>query len=330
MNLIKKILFNKQANSSVTVLMIILVICILFISTSYVTKVSIIRTEKAITRIQTQKDIDVLVKETIKQFTEDTTPEAHSYQDPVWTFINTDHHPYSLKLEDISSRLNINWLRTDLFEKTELNRLIVSGEHPDIIRNKRRTMGFTQDLSIWSESFGEENLNRFFTIYSLANINVTFEESLVEIYKSRYGDSGSQLFHSKIQQGLQQFKLWKDEDFPALLGFAHEDVLPVITSIPQMNIHFIDAFLLKCLLSYPYREDPINNGLLKAQQILDIRDNTEITPSRVKSIIAPLETQLTVLEYLGTQTTFWKLTISKGSESFEFIIYNNGVDFGCL
>ncbi len=329
-DMLRRIIKEDRGNSSVTVLVVILIISSLFLAVSLIAKTSLLRTENLTTQINGERERDLLVEQTIDALEEDTTPESHSQEDPVWDFINADHSPYTLKLKDISSRLNINWMRTKLFEETDLSRLIISGEHPDSIQARRREEGFTTNLAVWTETFGEENLTRFFTLHSLANVNVTYEESLVEIYTIRHGEGGAQIFHDKIQQGLKEFKLWDREELPPLLGMGEKDVIPVITAMPQMNVHYIDPFLLKCLLSYPYKEDPINNSLLKAQNILDARASREITPGELKSIIAPTEKQLRVLEYLGTQTSFWKLTVSRGEKNWEYAIFFDGENWGRL
>jgi hypothetical protein len=325
---LKTIIYEQKGHSSVTVLIALFIISALFLGATLTTRTSLLKSKKISHELQSKTEREKLVKQVIGKFENDPSPESHSPYDPVWDYIAEDHSPYTLELHDISSRLNINWLRTKLFEETDLGNLIISGEHPDVIRSTRSSKGFTMDISSWEETFGEENLAHYFTVYSLANVNVTYDESLHSIYEARHGENGSQIFMDKIQEGLSEFKLWDKEELPFLLGLGEDDMVPVLTTIPQMNVHFIDPFLLQCILSYPYREDRINNYLLKYNNILSARKNQEITEEKLKALIGPNDKQLRVLEYLGTLTTFWKLTISQDNNKASYIIYFDGENWG--
>jgi len=324
---------NDNGYSSITVLFTLLLLSTLFISAAFMAS----KMNRQVAQNREVLEIDILMENTCREvmqlLSSDPTPESHSSNDPVWKYITDFNHPfYSLELTDISSRLNINWMRMKVFEETQLKNLIISGESADQLQQKRSLLGFSNDLRVdWQDSFGEENLSQYFTLYSWANINVSYEESLEGLYKQRAGESGATAFRLRIQQGLREFKLWNLEELPEIMGIQSGKLYPVMNVQPLMNIHFIDPFLLQCLLSYPYREEPIDQFQAKTDQLLQLREQREITPGDLEAIIDPNEKQLRVLQYIGCTTGFWSLTLKKEEQTIkQSIIWFDGEQWGRL
>lgn len=325
---INQFITHEEGHSSITILAVILFLTVLLLSASAVYRQHSIQLQKSREILESSLQYESILQEILKRLNEDPTPESHSRQDPVWQYLDNADSSWNLTLTDISSRLNINWMRTKLFEVTRLKELIVSTESPDDIMQKRRNLGFCTDLEIWQDTFGEENLERYFTLYSKANINITFEESLEEIYRIRYSDNGAANFRNSIRDGLARGTLWTDEELHPLLGLAEMDLRPLITAEPAMNVHYLDPFILQAILSYPYREDPLANPEEKTRAIVQAREQGEMTQQQLEAIIHPNENQLRVLQYLGTRTDFFRLTIeSEDSDLHIFIIYREGTQW---
>jgi hypothetical protein len=324
-------ILSDGGNSSVTVLSLILLISALFLSAGSVGSRSLSEARKTIESLDRKTEEGRIVDEIIKRFEDDPTPESHYSGDPVWTYISEYDGPFGIELADASSKLNINWIRTKLFEETDMSVLIQDGYSAESIRTRRNEIGFVTRLIPWTDEFGEENLNRYFTVYSWPNVNVTYEESLEMLYRQRHGDGGASLFRNKIQNRLRAKGLWSEEELPLLFGVADRDLKPVMNTRPQMNVHFVDPLILKSLLSYPYLEDPLGNPLLIARSILDARETEEINPDKLRALISPNENQMRVLQYLGTVTDFWEIRLSdsKGISS-NYIIFYNGEGWGRL
>ncbi len=315
---------NDHGHSTLTAMAVVFFLSFLFLSAASAVHQGISEMKAYTDGIQRYTEMNEIAESVWMQLTEDITPDSHGPNDPVWAFVKAYKGPYALKFHDASSRLNPNWMRMSLFENTKLKNLIAPDNTPAQINNKRLEMGFVNDMVLWEPSFGVDNLNRFFTVYSNANINVTYEASLEELYRQRVGDSGASAFRGRIQQGLMEGKLWTREELPRILGLEAEKLYPVINTEPQMNVHFIDSFLLECLLSYPYREDPLKNAGLIAQTILEKRKYIEISPDELRRMIQPNENQLRVLEYLGVTTSMFILTVAEGrhKQSFHYSYVN--------
>jgi len=322
-----KILKDQHGHSSLTVLLLLFSFSLIFIASSHFVKATIQYSAKQRHVLELQGEMLEYMQEICRELEADETPESHWQGDRVREYLENPPQGYQWELIDLSSRLNPNFLRFKLFEETRLRELIQSGDSPEQLDLQRMDRGFSNDLyKDWEEVFGEENLETYFTLYSLANVNVTQEDRLEELYRIRAGDNGANAFRSRIQEGLQQFRLWNEEDLSQVLGREEENLRPVIGVEPLMNVHSIDPFLLEALLSYPYREDPLPDPHSLALTIIELREQNEITPEELKDIIGPTEKQMRVLEYLGTRTSFWELRIESEGYEGRWILFQTKED----
>lgn len=313
---------DQKGHSSLTVLLLLMSFSLLFIASSRVVKEGIFLGSRMRKELSVRAEMNIMAKEVCLLLEEDETPESQSLMDPVWDYMENPPEGVQWELKDLSSRLNPNWMRLKLFKVTDLGNLITSGESIEQLDQRRMDKGIGTSLEEdWTETFGEENIERFFTYYSLANINVTQEDRLEEIYRKRLGDGGASAFRSRIQDGLREFRLWNEEDLDVVLGMEGEELQPLVGVDAQMNVHWIDPFLLEALLSYPYREEPLADPHSIALSILSLRDQQELDAEQLKGIIGPNEKQMRVLEYLGTATYFWELSIEKENVLGTWVIF---------
>ena len=316
---------SQEGHSSLMILLVILLISSLFMAASVHIRQSMGDTHRAVKDMESRRVKEEILGQVLIELESDPTPDSHGLGDPVWDYISScQTRDLSVELKDISSRLNINFIGTKLFEETALKDLIINGSHPDVIRSRRSQEGFCSNFTLWEEIFGHENLKRFFTLYGWANINVTYEESLEELYRLRIGDGGAVAFRSRIQSGLSEKKLWSAEELPLILGIEGPNLYPVINSLPVINVNFAEPFLLENLLSYPYSEESLTDPLLKAMDIQNRRETREISPGELRSIINPKKAQMRIMEYLGTQTWFWELSIIREEREFRSVIAGYG------
>jgi hypothetical protein len=272
--------------------------------------------EKEAARIPLEKEADRVMA----ALTEDATPEADCPNDPVWESIKTPQEEgVEIQLEDLSSRLNPNWVQKAVFEKTRLGSILLSGDNADEIQQRREDKGFSLDIeSEYKDLIREEALPKYFSAYGYANINVTDEFALRKLYALRTGDeAGSKVFHARVQQLLAERKILKPSQLQAFLGTDFDKLYPVVNAEPILNVHFVEPVVLTELISYA--EWKIKRPEQTAQLLLDAREDTELTAQQLRKIINAAENNR-IYQYLGTITWFWKITVSRGEARLECIV----------
>lgn len=259
----------------------------------------------------------------IKQFENDPTPDSDSPMDPVWSYIEGRANEYEfLKLSDVSSRINPNWVRPVFFERTDLKKLLLNGVSPDVFNDHRNITGYVMDIySSYSEFIEPEALETFFTPYSYLNVNTAYEYVLEDMYELLTDNSGGAAgFHSFIKSALSEKHIITETELLTTIGSDYETIYPIISTLPEMNVHFIPEFILEQILSYPYGGESIENSNLLYNTILSFRYNNEITPVELHNIIKTEGLHERVFHHLGTKTWFWKVGITTKRITVEAII----------
>jgi hypothetical protein len=272
--------------------------------------------DKDAERISLEKEAERV----IAALTEDPTPEADSPGDSVWESIHTSQtEGVEIALEDVSSKLNPNWVQKAVFEKTRLGDILLSGENADALQQRREDEGFSLDIaSEYKDFIREEALPKYFSAYGYANINVTDEFALRKLYALRTGDEpGSEVFHGRVQQLLAAKKILKSSELRAFLGVDFDKLFPVVNAEPVFNVHFVEPLVLTELLSYP--DWKIEHPAQTAELILGARDSSELTGPELRKIIGAAENNR-IYQYLGSTTWFWKIVVSRGNTRLECIV----------
>ncbi len=263
------------------------------------------------------------VKEIIKQLENDPTPESDSPIDPVWSYIDSRAYEYAyLRLSDVSSRINPNWVRTKFFERTALKKFLLNGVSPDMLNDHRNKTGFVMDIySSYFELIDPEALDTLFTPYSYINVNTAYEYVLKDMYELITGDSGGALsFHSFITDALSEKRIITESELKNTVGTDYESIYPIISTLPEMNVHFTPEFILEQVLSYPYGGERIENSNSILNTLLSLRINNEITTGELQGFIETEGLQERIFHHIGTKTWFWKVEIATKLVSIEAII----------
>ncbi|HVP19749.1 MAG TPA: hypothetical protein VMU36_12185, partial [Spirochaetia bacterium] len=97
----------------------------------------------------------------------DPTPDTDSPMDPVWTEITHGVSPgITVALQDVSSKLNANWVQKPLFQKTALGELLRPGYTAQDLQQRREDKGISTDIAAeYGDLIKEEALGRYFTGY---------------------------------------------------------------------------------------------------------------------------------------------------------------------
>ena len=273
-----------------------------------------------------QQDLILLKAEVasiIKQLESDPTPESDSRIDPVWSYIEGQSSKYKhIRLQDVSSRINPNWVRSVFFERTDLKKFLLNGVSPDMLKDHRNEVGYMIDIeSGYSELIDPEALDTFFTPYSYLNVNTAYEYVLKDMYELITGDSvGATSFHSFITSAMTSKHIITEEELLNSAGSDYEAIYPIISTLPEMNVHFVPEFILEQVLAHPYGGEVIDNNSSIYNTLLSLRMSDEITLAELQSLIITEGLQERVFHHLGTKTWFWKVEIANDRMAIEAII----------
>jgi len=262
----------------------------------------------------------------------DPTPESDSPEDPIWRQLSVQNSAAAdetgsspvIELEDASSKINPNWVRKNLFERTSLSALFSPvaasiGSPSDHLQQLREDRGFFCDLEVgYGSLFSAETRTKYLTAWSYANINLTDEFVLQRLCELRTGNAAAaETFHTSIQRLLQQGKILHEEELEEFFGTDYRQLYPVVNALPWWNVHYLPPLILRQILSYPgFR---ISDPAARADRILAACEKGEVSPKDLQSLVGAPADHI-IYQYLGTVTWFWKITIVAGSDRLEAVL----------
>lgn len=278
--------------------------------------------ERMEAKYNSEKVLRESVLELIDALSDDPTPEADSSFDPVWDYLrNRGENETVLTMEDISSRFNLNFIRTKMIEKSSFKNLMIGGFSPEDLKLYRGENGFFTNLNEgYKQFFEEEDLNQYFTAFSYANVNVTYEDSLKKIYEIRVSEAGSFSFLNEIQQLISGKTLVDNSGLKELLGTNYEILYPLINTRALMNVNFVDEKILSAVLNYPYGDKKHENSAAFLETIKAERSVFEIEKKRLKELLPVEEDYLRILEYIGTTTWFWRIKAKSENLTLDVVL----------
>ena len=155
-----------------------------------------------------------------------------------------------MKLEDVSSRLGLNWIRKEVLADSGA---LLPGHAAQEVQEARESVGLRLNLDTGFGAFvTPEALERLFTPYGWFNINIADEFVLRAVHRSRSGDPvAAERFHLAVQEARIARRVIASEELAAFLGEDEFPLLfPVVNAEPALNIHFVPERVLEILL-YP-------------------------------------------------------------------------------
>lgn len=301
--------------ATVFILGIIFIISILFLGVFSIMEFASSELKRNTIKNKHKEDLLNTAEKVIEFLMDDSTPFADSPLDSVWQEIdNIDG--YSIILEDISSRLGINWIRQELFETLKENDFSVKqGVEYEDLHNIRENTGIHINIETAYKDIAEEDqLNTFFTGYSFFNINISNEFVLADLYEIRTGNNPEsfrmKIHNARLKKGDEDPEHIKKDELKDFLNEDFGSLFPIINTEPVINIHFADDVIVKDL----FLHYDIENAETKTENIMNTRETEELTEDMLKNIIDADEEeykQLFIYQYLGIKTWFWKIEISK-------------------
>jgi hypothetical protein len=305
---------NERGSASALVLVLLLFLSALFASAGLFLSQAMRQAKRGEEREERRRFLALEARRILQLLMEDPTPSSDSAQDPVWTQ-RARRNGCTAELQDLSSRLGLNWARKELLESLDL---LKPGHSLQELQQFREDTGIHLNLKPdFLQFFAEQDLDTLFTAYGYFNINVADEFALRKLHFVRSGDLASaEAFHGTIQGLRIQKKTVEPADLEKQIGWENHQLLyPVLNAEPPMNLHFVPPSILRGLFRhYRVAEE-------KAESILSARDSTEFAPSELETLFGKEAYAKTLLRrYLGVRTWFWRIEARCGSDALTWIV----------
>jgi len=283
---------------------------------------SALQVRRGLSREDLHQALQEEARKVVDQLARPASPDVDAPSDPVWTWVaGRRGEGREITLEDLSSRLNLNTVRTELLEKTELGGLVAQGHTPQEIRQYRADKGPFPGLAAYASFFSPAVLERDFTVYGYVNVNTAFEDSLRQLHSARTGDDPSaESFRGAVRGYLSRQELVRREELPALLGLYYPQLYPLMNVEPQMNVNFVPDEVLRAVLSYPYGGKRIDGYEGAAQAILAARAGGAVSERDLAGIVHAKGPQLLVFQDLGSRTWFWKIRVTQAGHALLWVV----------
>lgn len=267
-----------------------------------------------------------IIEEIEKAFNEDSTPNIDSSDDPGWDRNGTADRGFKIRVIPVSDRINPNFVRKNVFEKTGLSGLLSSDSTADALQQFREDKGLQITDEQWEVFFKKDDYTRFFSVWGWANVNLVDEFAVRSLATTLTGsDTIGEMTRDKIRRILMEQRIEKREEMRTFLGMDYEALFPAINAEPSMNINFVPERILREILAYP--DYGIERPSPKADSIISAR---ETGPLDAKDLSAALgvETDNRVLCYFGSITWFREILLEDDDGFFSAVIARIPTDDG--
>lgn len=235
------------------------------------------------------------------------------------TLASSTAEGFEIEAQDISSKLNPNWVRKSLLQKTALSGLLMPDVSADELQQYREDNGFSQDIeSFYGKFFKPEAFESLLTPYSYADINTSDEFALASLYKLKTGDdTAAESFHSRVRGVLSALTVVKAGELRDFLSPHYDTVFPTISSEAPLNVNFVPERILQAVLSYP--DYGITDFADRSSAIIAERSRGAIDMERLLALVG-VARENSVYRYLGVKTWFWRVEVSSSAEKLEAIV----------
>ncbi|MDR1250152.1 MAG: hypothetical protein LBK63_12735 [Treponema sp.] len=255
-----------------------------------------------------RKEMETLANEIIRAIESDPSPEVNGAEDPVWDWNGKRTNGYSLSITPISDRINLNYTRKNLFEKTRLGLLFRPGKDADKLQQFREDAGLRSAAGDFTDFFEEGLLQKYFSSYGWANINLIDEFAARQLGAALTGDPAKgEALREKIRLLLMERRLLDREALPFFLGVSLAGLRPFVNAEPLMNVNFVEPLVLEELLSYG--EYGIGRPKERCAEILSRRETRGISAEDLRSILG-IDRSNPLAHYLGSVTWFWEIAVT--------------------
>jgi hypothetical protein len=256
-----------------------------------------------------RKEMEDLLEEVIGALMSDPSPEVNGVDDPLWGWNGKRSRGCRIAIDPKSDRINPNFTRKNIFEKTDLALLFRPGQNADKLQQFREDTGLRLGEEAFRDFFEEGIFKKFFSPYGWANINLIDEFAARQLAGALTGDPArGEAFRETIGLLLRERRIVSRETLPSVLGASRTELYPFVNAEPLMNINFVDPLILKELLAYG--EYGIGRPEERCVAILSRRETEGISAGDLRSILG-IDRSNPLAHYFGSVTWFWEITITR-------------------
>jgi hypothetical protein len=267
---------------------------------------SLANREKNKTAVRTE--MEALLRQAIGALMSDPSPEVNGVDDPLWLWNGRRENGYSVAVYPKSDRINPNFARKNIFEKTGLGLLFRPGKNADMLQQFREDTGLRLEEDGFADFFEEGIFRKYLSPYGWANINLIDEFAARQLGTALMGEAAhGEAFREKIQLLLMEGRLLDREALPLFLGLSQAELRPFVNAEPLMNINFVDPLILEELLAYG--EYGIRRPEECLSEILSRRETEGISAGDLRSMLGIGQSH-PLAHYFGSITWFWEIDIT--------------------
>jgi hypothetical protein len=264
------------------------------------------------------EEIDAILKAILADLSGDLSPEVNSLDDPVWGWDGKTEKGYTISIRSLSDRLNPNFVRKNIFEKTELIKLLNPGTTPDELQQFREDHGMALVPQDYGKFFTPLVFQNYFSPYGWANINLIDEFAARQLVRALTGsESRAEGIRNKIQTLLLDRETVTRETIRPVLGPEYDNLFPFINAEPLMNINMTEPLLLKEIISYP--DYGIRQGEIKYRELIARISAGALDTSQFMEILG-IDGTHPILNYFGSVTWFWEICITGKRQSSRTVL----------
>jgi hypothetical protein len=254
------------------------------------------------------REIRGILAGVLQDLSGDPSPEINGRDDPLWAWDGKTLGAYTVSLVPLSDRLNPNFIRKNLFEKTDVSALLKPGRTPEELQQFREDWGLSLSPEFYDTFFVPAAWDRYLSPYGWANINLVDEFAARKLALSI---TGSEQKAEEIRRLVEQLLMNQTPADRASLGSAlgslYDEVFPFINAEPLMNINHIEPAILTALLRYP--DYGVGSPEARAEAILARRDTDPLGSDDLLRLLG-IAADNPLAAYLGPVTWFWEVTIT--------------------
>jgi hypothetical protein len=262
--------------------------------------------------------IEEILQSALADLYGDPSPDINDSGDPVWAWDGRAVEGYTVSVIPLSDRLNLNFVRKNLFEKTRLALLFRPGKTAADLQQFREDSGLSPAAEMYGEFFDREDLEQFFSVYGWANINLTDEFALRKLVLALTGSEyTAEYARGALQTLLISRKIAGRGDLRSIFGIYYEDIFPFINTEPLMNVNFIDETLLQELIAYP--DYGITSPERRCEELLARRSGGGVNSRELRTVLG-IDDANPLNQYLGCVTWFWEIAVIGNGRSGRTVV----------
>lgn len=311
----------KEGFSSIEIIITLLVLSLLAIAFIYIInfyQLSVIKNQK---NFYSENSIDNCFAKLDEAFKKLVEEENDGPSDELYNITYDKETDCKISIRSLSGLLDINYLPEEFYSTKYFKSILNEDIRIDFVNDYRNSNILITSYNELEDIFDYEKFNKYFTLFSLININVIDEKSLQTLC-SVYSLSEDLINKRKALQYNNQFIQTETE---ALLtyGFNYEKLKPYVTIDSNINVNFIEEDLLKAFVSL--QRFHVSNPIQKCEQILAQRNMGKINKESIMNTFN-ISKNDELYYYMGCKTFFWEVIISNNNVSCKYILFRDDKD----